>query len=156
MLFLGAASHFAHAGGKSDTKVKAKVTATKPDKDGKQTVTITLDIEQPWYIYANPTNANKVAEDIVAVNRTNVSFKAKGKVDAQVKYPVGKVKTELIGTEEGRWNIYQDHVTVVAEVRRAPGDESALEAVIEVNACKIEKGRTGTCLPQGKIMLKVP
>jgi Thiol:disulfide interchange protein DsbD, N-terminal len=140
---------------KSDSKVKASATATKPDKDGKQNVTITLEIAKGWYIYANPTNHNEAAE-LVAVNRTSVTFKSKDKVEANVKYPAGKVKSEAIGKEIGRWNIYQDKVEIVAEIRR-PADGSAVEAVIEVNACHInEKGMTGTCLQQGKITLKIP
>lgn len=155
-LMLIAALCNANEGGKSETKVKANLTATKLDKEGKQTITITLEIEKGWYIYANPTKANTAAELIVGENRTHVAFVAKGKVDAQVKYPEGKLKTEVILKEEGRWYIYQDKVTIIADVRRS-ADVKELEAVVEVNACLIGKdGKTSTCLPQGKIVLKVP
>lgn len=146
------AASLALAGGNSDTKVKATLSATKADKDGKQTVTITLEIEKGWYIYANPTNHNEAA-DLVAPNRTSVTFK---KTEAKIKYPAGKTKMEPIGKEIGRWNIYQDKVEIVAEIRR-PNDGSIIEASVDVNACHInEKGLTGTCLPPGKIVLKVP
>lgn len=147
---------FASAGGNSETKVKAKLTASKLDKDSKQTVTITLEIDKGWYLYANPTKANEAAELIVGDNRTVVSFKANRKVDADIKYPPGTLKKEIIIKEEGRWYIYQDKVTIVAEVRR-PAELKELEAVVEVNACLIgSDGKTSTCLPKGKIVLKVP
>src|SRR5947208_44785 len=77
----------AEAGGKSETKVKATATATKLDKNGMQKVTITLDIDKSWYVYANPVGDKDFAD-----NRTTISFKANGKVVADVKYPVGKGK----------------------------------------------------------------
>jgi hypothetical protein len=155
LLFACAAISHAAQFGKSDTKVEASVSATKPDKDGKQTVTITLEVAKEWYLYANPTNHNEAAEQ-VAPNRTHVAFKSKGKVDAKVKYPAGKVKTEIVGKEKLRFNIYQDKVTITADVQRG-ANSGDLEAIIEVNACRInEKGMTATCLEQGKIVLKVP
>src|SRR5882672_57789 len=85
----------ADAGGskKSDSKVKASATATKIT-DGKQTVTITMEIEKGWYLYANPVGS----EDFEG-NKTNVSIKAKEKVAAKVKYPEGTPKVEKIGKE---------------------------------------------------------
>ena len=38
----------------SDSVVKATATASKPDADGKQTVTITLTIDPKYHLYANP------------------------------------------------------------------------------------------------------
>ena len=41
--------------------VKVDATATKIDADGKQIVTVTLDIEKNWYIYANPVKNEELA-----------------------------------------------------------------------------------------------
>src|SRR5215468_9253111 len=76
------------AGEKSDSKVKATAKASAI-KDGKQTVTITIDIEKDWYIYANPVKAEDFED-----NKTRVMIKAKEKIDADILYPTGKVKQD--------------------------------------------------------------
>ena len=93
--------------------------ASKLDADGKQTVTITLEIDQPWYIYANPMKANT---DIFDGNETIVAFKTKDKVKASVKYPAGTQK------KDGKYayDIYQKgKIVIQAEVQRAVGDTSS-------------------------------
>src|SRR5262249_5349360 len=45
-------------GQKSDSKVKITAKADKPDDDGKQVVTINLEIEKGWHAYANPIGAD--------------------------------------------------------------------------------------------------
>jgi len=134
----------ADAGAKSDSKVKASATATPPDKDGKQTVTITLAIDKGWYIYANPVGNEDYAE-----NRTVVTIKAKDKVKVDVKYPEGKAKTERKTTNR----IYEPTAVIVANVQRTPGDVSPLEISIDVNACRVEKGETVECLFPGTVKL---
>jgi DsbC/DsbD-like thiol-disulfide interchange protein len=136
----------AQAGDKSDSKVKATAKATKAGDDGKQTVTLTLEIEKGWYIYANPVGA----EDFEG-NKTRVAVSAKEKVAASVKYPAGKVKVEKIGKEELKIHIYEDKVTIQAVVTRTMGDSSPLQISIDVNSCN-----KGTCLPPGKLKLTVP
>ena len=136
------------AGGKSETKVKATAAATKLDKDGKQKVTITLDVEKGWYIYANPVG-NENFED----NHTQVAITAKQKLKVDLAYPTGKVKTEGKTTVK----IYQPTVVIEANVQRTPGDASPLELKIDVNACRIGKdGKTAECLETGTIRLTVP
>src|ERR1019366_4835307 len=90
-LFVVAALAFAwsaqsDAGGanKSESKVKASVEASKVDKDGKQTVTITLAIEKSWHLYANPVN-----HDFLEGAQTTVKIKGKAS-EVRVKYPEGK------------------------------------------------------------------
>lgn len=133
----------ATAGGvKSDSKVKATATATKPVADGKQTVTITLEIEKGWYIYANP-----VGDEDFEGNKTRVNIKAKDKVMANVAYPTGKVKVD----GKFKFNIYEDKVTIQAVVFRTAGDSSPLQLSIDVNSCN-----KGTCLLPGVVKLTVP
>lgn len=128
---------------KSDTKIKAKATATKIGDDGKQTVTITLDIDKGWYIYANPVNHNN---DGFNSNKTVVNIAAKEKVKFSVKYPEGRIKKD--GKEI--YDIYVDTVKLQAEVVRAKGDTSPLEIRITVNACDSDN-----CLPKGEVKLTV-
>src|ERR1022692_664337 len=75
-------------GGKSDSKVKASVTATKPDADGKQTVTITLEIEKGFYLYANPVN-NEFLESA----ELKVKIVAKEPAKVKMAYPPGKTRS---------------------------------------------------------------
>lgn len=136
----------AAAGEKSDSKVKAKASATKLTADGKQTVTITLEIEKGWHIYANP-----VGDDDFEPNRTRVNITAKEKVVSNVKYPPGKQKIEKIGKDEVKIKIYVDKITIQSEITRAPGDTSPLQISIDVNSCN-----EGTCLAPGTVKLTLP
>jgi len=137
---LGAA---ALSGEKSDTKVKAAATSKKSGTDGKQTVTITLDIEKDWYIYANPLNANT---DVLNENVTRVFVKGKDKVQTTIKYPPGKQK-EL---DKYKYDTYEGKVVIQADVVRTMGDGSPLEVSIHVNAC-----RKAECLLPAVIKLQV-
>ena len=154
LLALGLASQSRGAGGlgksdKSDSKVKATATTTKPGADGKQTVTITLDINAGWHIYANPVDAEGFVNnrDFEKSNRTTVSITAADKLTADIIYPVGKLKVE----GEYKAKIYQDRVTILAKVQRTMGDSSPLQVSINVNACD-----KNTCLPQGTVKLTIP
>ena len=103
--------------GRSDFRVKATATATKPDAHGKQSVTIALDIEKGFYLYANPVNNEFLEADELAVRVT-----AKEKVKSDVKYPAGKTA----GTKTIRFDIYEGIVKVEAQVVRTNGDVSPL------------------------------
>lgn len=138
--FLASAS----AGDKSDSKIKAMATASKLGADGKQTVTITLEIEKGWYIYANPMNSNT---DVLEGNETRVAVKTKDKVKASVKYPAGKQKKD----GKYQYDIYEDRIVIQAEVQRAAGDTGPLQVSIDVNTCK-----KNVCLLPGTVMLTVP
>jgi hypothetical protein len=131
--------------GKSDTKVKATATATKAGADGKQTVTITLNIEKGWHLYANPVNHNK---EFLDQNRTVVKIAAKEKLKSvKVTYPEGKLKTQ----DDDKYDVYTDVVKIEAEVVRARGDTSPLEISIDVNACN-----KSVCLERGTLKLTAP
>src|SRR5271167_4060023 len=72
-------------GKKSDSVVKAKATADKP-ADGKQVVTITLQIDPKYHIYANPVG-NPDHES----SQTVVTVGGKAKLESvKVDYPPGK------------------------------------------------------------------
>jgi DsbC/DsbD-like thiol-disulfide interchange protein len=134
----------AHAVPNSADKVKATATATRPDADGNQTVTITLKIESPWHLYANP-----VGNDMLTDAQTTISFKAKEKPQVvKIDYPAGTLEKDKAF---GDYRIYEGTVTIKAQLRRAKGDTSSLQAEINVQAC-----RKGTCLLGGTVKLNVP
>jgi DsbC/DsbD-like thiol-disulfide interchange protein len=132
--------------GKSDTKVKATATATKLDADGKQMVTITLQVEKGWYIYANPVDN----EDYEG-NRTIVAIKAGEKVGAKIRYPDGKVRTDKTDKGVVRTNIYEGKTTIQVDVTRVKGDASPLQIAVDVNSCN-----GNVCLPKGTVKLTLP
>jgi DsbC/DsbD-like thiol-disulfide interchange protein len=134
----------AEAGGKKKSYVKLSATATKPDDDGRQEVTITMEIEKPWYAYANPVGL----EDLENA-QTKVKLSAKGKLeDVKVEYPAGKVKVD--GTS--KYNIYEDKVAIKAKVRRARDDASPLTVTVTYMTCNPK----GVCLPPETVKLMVP
>ena len=131
------------AGGatKSASKVKASVEASKVEKDGKQTVTITLAIQKGWHLYANPVN-----HDLLGDAQTTV--KVKGKVsDVRVKYPEGRTHID----KKEKFDIYEGTVKIPVTLKRAAGDTSPLEINVKVNACDENQ-----CLQQSIIKLTVP
>jgi hypothetical protein len=133
---------------KSDAKVKVTATATRPDANGNQVLTLNLDIEKPWHLYANP-----VGNEDMADAQTVVTVTAKEKPEAvKVEYPEGKVATDK---SIGKYKIYEGKVAIKAQVRRAKGDTSPLEVSIKVQACKTE-GNSGVCLLPGTVKVTVP
>jgi thiol:disulfide interchange protein len=131
-------------GKKSDAVVRAKATATKPGNDGKQVVTITLEIDPKYHVYANP-----VGQEDFKDNETVVSVTGKNKPDSvKVEYPPGETKKDKI---VGDYKVYKKTVTIKAVVQRAKGDTEPLEVTVKVQACDDK-----ACLLPGKIKLSVP
>jgi hypothetical protein len=111
---------------KSDSVVKAKASASKPDGEGKQVVTITLEIESPFHLYANP-----VGNEDLATNQTTVTITGQAK-SIKVDYPPGKTKKDKV---LGDYKIYEGKVTIKATVQRGKGETGALSAGIKIQAC---------------------
>jgi hypothetical protein len=113
---------------KSDAVVKASAEATRPDADGKQTVTLKLTVERPWHLYANPVGLDDLADAQTTVTVTN---KNKPEV-LKTAYPAGKVvKDEVVGN----YKVYEDTVTIKLELRRAKGDTGPVELAVKLQAC---------------------
>lgn len=128
---------------KSDSVVKVEVTADKPDADGKQTLTITLDIDKDWHIYANPVDN----EDLTNA-QTVISVTSKGKLaNVKVMYPAGKLQ----GEKDEKYKVYEGRVAIKAQVKRANGDNQPLEVAIKLQACDAR-----TCLVPAIIKKEVP
>lgn len=118
--------------------VKASARGTK--SGGKTTVTITLEVDPKYHIYANPIG-NKDLES----SQTVVKITAGGKpVEAKVAYPEGELKKDKT---VGDYRVYKGKVTIKAVV----SSEAALEAAVQVQACT----PGGVCLLPATIKLKV-
>ena len=88
--------------------------------------TITLDVEKPWHVYANP-----VGLDALKSTQTTVKFLTKVE-DVKIEYPEGKlVKDDVVGD----YKTYEGKVTIKATVKRAKGDNSLLELSVSLQAC---------------------
>jgi uncharacterized protein len=128
---------------KSDSVIKADIKADKPEADGKQTITITLDIEKDWHIYANPVDNEDLSNA-----QTVVSVTSKGRLeDVKVTYPAGKLQTD----KDEKYKIYEGRVALKAQVKRAKGDNGPLEVTIKLQACNDK-----TCLVPATIKKEVP
>jgi len=132
-------------GKKSDSVVKAKATATKPDDNGKQTVEVTLEIDSKYYLYANPVG---YADFEDAQTTMTVTGKKKPQ-SVKVSYPAGESKEDK-GAKIS-YKVYTGKVTIKAEVQRAKGDTEPLEVTVKLQACS-----NNLCLMPGKITLSVP
>jgi DsbC/DsbD-like thiol-disulfide interchange protein len=119
---------------KTDTVVKTDVKADKIADDGTQVVTVTLTIDKPWHLYANP-----VGNEDLQANQVAVSVSSKNKLqDVKVEYPEGKVvKDKTIGD----YKKYEGTVTIKATVRRTKGDTEPLDVAVKMQACS-----DNTCL----------
>ena len=128
---------------KSDAVVKATATADKPDADGKQTVTITLEIEKPWHIYANPVENEDMASVQTVVKVTSKADLKNVKID----YPTGKI----YGEKDEKCRIYEGKIIIKAHLTRAKDDNGPLEVSIQLQACN-----ASSCLLPATIKKDVP
>ena len=113
---------------KSDAVVKASAEATRPDADGKQTVTLTLTVESPWHLYANPVGLDDLADAQTTVTVTN---KNKPEV-LKTTYPPGKLVKDAV---VGDYKVYEGTATIKLELRRARGDTGPVELAVKLQAC---------------------
>src|SRR5262245_20568246 len=127
---------------KSDSKVKITAAADKPDAEGKQTVTLTFEIEKGWHLYANPVG-NDDYKDI----QTTVKVLTKVE-EAKVEYPAGKLVQDKVA---GNYKTYEDKVQVKVQVKRTKGDTGPIELAVSLQACS-EK----TCLQPATVKVTVP
>jgi uncharacterized protein YyaL (SSP411 family) len=127
---------------KSESVVKVKAAADKPDAEGRQRVTLTLTIEGGWHLYANP-----VPKDFPGIPVTVTVEKARPE-DVRVEYPAGKtVKDALLGD----YQVYEKEAEIKVNVRRPKEGGAPLEVSVKVQACTEQK-----CLLPGVIKLTVP
>src|SRR5262249_25376329 len=119
-----------------------KVTADKP-VEGKQVVTVTLEIDPKYHIYANP-----VGNEDFEPAQTTVSVTGKAKPESvKVDYPPGK----LVKDSAGDYKEYTGKVTIKATVQGAKGDVGPLEVSIKLQACS-----KSSCLLPATIKVATP
>jgi DsbC/DsbD-like thiol-disulfide interchange protein len=134
------------AGGKSDSEVKITASATKPDANGKQTITVTLAPNKGWHTYANPVENGQFAN-----LKTVVALIANGKpLPAKIAYPQGKLTKDKI---VGDYKVYDEKTEIKAAVQRDRGDAGPLEVNVTIFACH---DTNGVCLPAATVKLTVP
>src|SRR3954447_21655424 len=74
------------AGGKNESHVKLSATAGKIEANGRQVVTIKMDVDKGWHAYANP-----VKNEAFEPNRTEVKISGARKLTAvTIEYPNGQ------------------------------------------------------------------
>ena len=130
---LGAAPAFAQSeASKTVTYVKVHGVAHKPSDTGDQNVTISLEINEKYYLIGD-----KVPEDL-APFRFRVKFLVNGKpVEAKITYPAGKIeKDKLLGD----YTIYEGKVTCTGTIRRVAGDTSPVEVVVTMQGYPQQRG----------------
>jgi DsbC/DsbD-like thiol-disulfide interchange protein len=128
-LLVGAGlAELAAQGVKSDSKVKLTAKADKP-ADGKQVVTVTLDIEQGWHAYANPVGNNGLA-----TSQTKITVDGAKADDVQIDYPKGK---EIQDAVVGNYNVYDGQVEIKVTVKNPP---DSLKLKVKFMACD-DKGK---------------
>jgi DsbC/DsbD-like thiol-disulfide interchange protein len=128
---------------KSDSVVRVAAKADKPDAEGKQTLSITLDIAPDWHVYANP-----VGNEDLANAQTVVRVSSKGRLEnVKIEYPSGKLQQD----SGEKFKIYEGKVVIKAQVKRARGDNTPLEISVTLQACNDK-----TCLQPATIKKEVP
>ena len=117
--------------------------AAKADASGKQVVSVCINIEKGWHLYANPVKNETLepTQTVVTIKSKNSAFKPR------IVYPVGKLQEDKL---VGNYYVYEDKVDIQAEVNRTP-DDGPLEIEVKVNACTKK-----TCLRGSTIKLTVP
>jgi hypothetical protein len=128
----------------SESVVKITGKADRPGADGKQTLTLTVAIDSPWHLYANPVGS----EDLSSA-QTTVTVNAGGRpAQAKVDYPAGKtIKDKAFG----EYKVYEGTVTIKAHVQRAKGDTGPLQVSVKLQACNDK-----SCLLPSTVKLSVP
>jgi len=121
-----AAAPVGAAGKKSDSVVKAKATAGKVE-EGKQVVTITLEIDPRYHLYGNPVGVEDLEE-----SQTTVRITGKGKPQlVKVTYPEGEIVPDKA---VGDYRVYKGKITITAVIERARGDDNPLDVAVKVHA----------------------
>jgi uncharacterized protein len=112
----------------SESKAKITAEATKPDTEGKQTVTLNVDIAKGWHLYANPIDNKDLAD-----SQTVVKVKAGAALkNVKIDYPPGIVLKDKV---VGDYKVYENKVIIKAHIVRAPGDVTPLEVSVDIQAC---------------------
>ena len=121
----------------SSSVVKVSVSSSLPDESGKQTVTVTIDIDKGCHIFANP-----VKNEDLEFWQTRVKITSENKLaNIKVEYPPGSLRTQNKET----WMLYEGKISIPVVVQRARGDSGPL--FVDVNYCAFVETIHCTLLP---------
>jgi hypothetical protein len=127
-------------------KVSATVAPEKPDANGMQVVTVTLDIAKGWHTYANPPGNDSAVPTVVQIT-SKVKLE-----EARVEYPKGKEMKDAAVDMAVR--VYEGKVEIKAKIRRASvagkPEAGPLEVQVKYQACDDAR-----CLPPKAVKLSV-
>jgi hypothetical protein len=126
------------------TKITVKTSASKPDAKGFEEITLDIDIDKGWHIYANAPR-----HDQVESNKTVVSIVAPKVEEVTIKYPDGQIRKDTDGEKEIEYRVYEGTVRVTVRLKRI--EANPLEVHLLVYACN-----KSVCLPKGLMKLKIP
>jgi Disulphide bond corrector protein DsbC len=115
-----------------DSHVKVTATAGNIDKDGRQTITIKMDIHDDFHVYANPVKY----EDLEPAQTVVKISSAKKLEEVTVYYPAG----ERQSIQKDSYQIYEGNVEILAIVKRAAGDTGPLEVTVRYQKLNDKKG----------------
>lgn len=107
--------------------VKGTAKLGKADAKGLREVTITLAVDKPYHIYANP-----VGNELLEPAATVVKFDSDVKV-AKIAYPKGELH---IDDAVGNYSIYEGKLTIKAKVK--PKGDEPVKVMIRLQACSKE------------------
>ncbi|HVK14132.1 MAG TPA: DUF255 domain-containing protein, partial [Gemmataceae bacterium] len=129
---------------KTENFVTGEARLGPPDKDGRRTITLTVKVQKPWHIYANPVQNDDLEGAASVVNvRAKVPDGDK-KIAATVKYPAGK---EVKGPDGKPYRVYEDEAVITATIDGK--DVDGLEVRLTAMACDSDR-----CLD--KTTIRVP
>jgi hypothetical protein len=128
----------------NESHVKLTATAGKIDKDGRQTITIKMRVNDDWHAYANPVKNEDLEPNQTVVKVTS----AKKLEDVSVVYPEGH--RQMSGKES--YQVYEGNVEILASVKRVAGDTGPLQVTVQYVTCNDKKG---LCLPPESVKLEV-
>jgi hypothetical protein len=138
-LALAPAAAPAQGAKKSDSVVKVTASPAKAGADGTQAVTLTLAVERPWHVYANPVGLDDLADAQTAVSGPGV---------VKVDYPEGKLVRD---PAVGNYKVYEGTVQITVHLRRPPGAAGPAELAVKFQACDEKK-----CLLPAAVKVAVP
>ena len=132
VFFFAVAVEANQAGGKSDSQVKLSATGGKIEANGRQQITITMEVNNGWHAYAN-----EVKHEDYEPNRTEVKITGSKKLEAvTISYPPGE--KHVVQHADGKkdiFQVYEGRVIIQATVTRAAGDTGPLEVSVRYMTC---------------------
>lgn len=134
---------------KSDAVVKVSAAAAAPAADGSQViqVTLTLDKDKPWHVYANPVPS----KDFPGLP-TTLTVEGIKPEEFKVDYPEGRLVKDA---DLGDYHVYEGQVTIPVTVHRAPGTAGSLAVTAKFQACWQIQDQ-GLCLLPTSVTVTVP